>query len=226
MSKHINLHYKMISKILMLLSALHLMPMTAICQKVDLQQSLERSNIEVFNRQISAFENNAVELDAQNSDGLGILKDVAFETGTIKLDVLGENNPGRSFIGLAFNVQNDSTYEAVYFRPFNFVAEEQIRKDHMVQYIAHPEYTWRRLRDERTAEFESEIQNPPHPDQWFGIKIQVLPKEVIVFLQNRSEPVLKVERLVDKKSNKIGLWTGFGSSGRFRNLVISRDKSF
>jgi len=70
----------------------------------------------------------AVEMNAKNSDGIGIIEDVEFDKGTIEVELLGENNPGKSFIGIAFNIQNDKTYEVIYFRPFNFVAKEQIRK--------------------------------------------------------------------------------------------------
>lgn len=91
----------------------------------------------------------------------------------LKLNFLGENNPGKSFIGIAFNIQNEKTYEVIYFRPFNFIAEEQIRKDHMIQYIFHPNFTWRKLRDERTGEFEGEITIPPNPDDWFKVKINI-----------------------------------------------------
>ena len=133
---------------------------------------------------------------------------------------MGENNPGKSFIGIAFNIQDEKTYEVIYFRPFNFVASEQIRKEHMVQYIFHPEFTWRKLRSERTGEFENEIENPPNPDDWFKVRIEINDKKVIVFVNEIKLPVLVVERLTSSKSKKIGLWTGYGSSGRFRNLIL------
>ncbi|MBL4568851.1 MAG: hypothetical protein JKY69_04090 [Flavobacteriaceae bacterium] len=159
-------------------------------------------------------------MNAKNSDGLGILEDIAFEKGIIEVELLGENNPGKSFIGIAFNIQNDKTYEVIYFRPFNFVAKEQIRKDHMVQYIFHPKFTWKKLRKERTEEFEDEIATPPDPDNWFKVIIDISNEQVKVYVNDLSEPVLIVERLTSIKSKKIGIWTGFGSSGRFRNLVL------
>ena len=89
---------------------------------------------------------------------VSVIQDVEFDKGTIEVELLGENNPGKSFIGIAFNIQNDSTYEVIYFRPFNFVAKEQIRKDHMVQYIFHPEFTWRKLRDEKLENLRMKLQ--------------------------------------------------------------------
>ena len=191
-------------------------------QKVNLANALQEQQIKAVNRTLSLYEDQegAVEMNAAEGDGLAVLKEIAFETGTIEVELLGENSPGRSFIGLAFNIQDEETFEAIYFRPFNFVATEQTRKNHMVQYISHPEYTWYKLREERTMEFENEIPAPPDPDGWFKATIKISEKHVAVFLDETDEPVLKVERLTSYKSDKIGLWVGNGSSGRFRNLAI------
>jgi hypothetical protein len=194
-------------------------------QKINLATAFQEQQIKAVNRTLSIYEKHpeAVEMNAAEGDGLGILKQIAFETGTIEVELLGENNPGRSFIGIAFNIQDEETFEAIYFRPFNFVATEQARKDHMVQYVNHPEYTWYKLREERTMEFENEIPAPPDPDAWFKAIIKVSEKHVAVFMDEDADPVLKVERLATLKSQKIGLWTGHGSSGRFRNLSIHAD---
>jgi len=195
-------------------------------QRVDLAKALQDQKIDALNRTLSLYEKNAgaVEMNAAQGDGLGILKEIPFETGSIEIDLLGENNPGRSFIGIAFNVVNEETYEAIYFRPFNFVATAALNKSHMVQYICHPDYTWSRLREERTGEFENEIPDPPGPDGWFRAIIQVSEKSVVVYLKDRAQPVLEVERLTPGKSDKIALWVGNGSSGRFRNLILHKQQ--
>jgi hypothetical protein len=69
-------------------------------------------------------------------------------------------------------------------------------------------------------EFENELPAPPDPDAWFKAIIKVSEKHVAVFMDEGAEPVLKVERLTTLKSQKLGLWVGNGSSGRFRNLVL------
>ena len=191
-------------------------------QQINLSDKFQNKKIKAVNRTISLYGDHpdAVEMDAKDADGLGILEDIEFSRGIIEVELLGENNPGKSFIGIAFNIQNDETYEVIYFRPFNFVAEEQIRKEHMVQYVFHPEFTWYKLRDERTGEFENEISLPPDPDDWFKSIIKINEEKVEVYVKYISEPVLIVDRLTSTKSKKIGIWTGFGSSGRYRNLVI------
>ena len=191
-------------------------------QQINLSTKLDKEEIKEVNRTISHYGDvhEAVEMNAYNSDGLGILEDITFTEGIIEVELLGENDPGKSFIGIAFNIQDNETYEAVYFRPFNFVATEQIRKEHMVQYIFHPEFTWRKLREERTEEFENEIANPPNPDAWFKAIIKVDAEKVEVFVNEMTDPVLTIDRLATSTSKKIALWTGYGASGRFRNLVL------
>jgi len=194
-------------------------------QKINLATALQEQQIKAVNRTLSLYEKHpeAVEMNAAEGDGLAVLKELAFETGTIEVELLGENNPGKSFIGIAFNIQDEETFEAIYFRPFNFVATEQARKDHMVQYIHHPEYTWYKLREERTMEFENELPHPPSPGDWFNVIIEVTDDKVSVLVDMIALPVLEIDRLSETKSNKIGLWVGHGSSGRFRNLVVASD---
>jgi len=214
------------SKTHLLIAIFFLISISSFCQQqISLSDKLQNKKITPVNRIISLYGDDldAVEMNAKDGDGIGILDAVEFDKGTIEVELLGENNPGKSFIGIAFNIQNDSTYEVVYFRPFNFVAKEQIRKNHMVQYIFHPEFTWRKLRDERTGEFENEVATPPNPDDWFKVVININEEKVAVYVDEISEPVLIVDRLTSTKSKKIGIWTGFGSSGRFKNLII-RDK--
>jgi hypothetical protein len=192
---------------------------------LNLADALLEKQIRPLNRELSVNEEHpkAVEMNAAQGDGLAVLMETAFVTGTLEIELMGENNPGKSFIGIAFNIADEESYEAVYFRPFNFVATEQIRKDHMVQYINHPEYTWYKLREERSGEFENEIPAPPNPDHWFKATIKVSEEAVEVFVDHNDEAVLKVERLAAGKSDRIGLWVGNGSSGRFRNLQVTAE---
>lgn len=210
-------------KLNLLIVIFYLISISSYCQhQISLSDEFKNKKIKAVNREITLYGENqgAVEMNAENSSGIGIIEDVKFENGSIEIELLGENNPGKSFIGIAFNIQDDQTYEAIYFRPFNFVAEEQIRKEHMVQYIFHPEFTWKKLREERTGEFENEISNPPNPDDWFKAIIHIKEKKVEVYVNDLSEPVLIVDRLTTTKSESIGIWTGYGSSGRFKNLKV------
>ncbi len=188
--------------------------------------SLDSDNIQAHNRSVMNYKDSGksgIELNALEGDGIAVFENTEFETGTIFIDIKGENNPGKSFVGLAFNITDEEGYEVVYFRPFNFVAKEQIRRDHMVQYVFHPEYTWRKLRTERTGEFEAEINDPPDPDNWFTALIKITRDRVMVFMRDEDKAVLDVPRLSAPKSGRIGAWVGHNSSGRFANVRLKKE---
>ncbi len=160
-----------------------------------------------------------VQLTTPNQkSGAAWLKGKTFTEGVIEFDVMGANNPGASFVGIAFHAQNDSTYDCIYFRPFNFVAPKQENRDHMVQYLSMPEHDWYTLREKRTGEFEKEIKNAPNPDKWFHARIEVKGDAIRVFVNHDPTPALVVNKLNAHHNGKIGLWVGSNSFGRFANL--------
>jgi len=161
-----------------------------------------------------------VTFDARVGDGAAWLDGVELRNGTIEVLIRGKNNPGRSFVGVAFRGVDDETYDAVYFRPFNFVADNDLSLSHMVQYVSHPEYTWSRLREEHTDVYENPLANPPDPDRFFKARIEISKPEIRVYLGEETEPCLVVEELTDRTGGRVGLWMGNGSDGSFAELVI------
>lgn len=169
---------------------------------------------------VASDPSNTVMLDAQPGSGMAIIDTKPFESGTIHLELKGENTPGRSFVGLAFNIQNDTTYEAIYFRPFNFQSGEEIRRSHSIQYIYEPKYSWNYLRTNFEGKYEADYPRQPNPDEWFAVSIEIGKTDVVVFDASTKKELLRVDRLEKQKSNKIGFWVGNGSKGGFRNLRI------
>ncbi|MFT5126425.1 MAG: hypothetical protein ACI8W8_000017 [Rhodothermales bacterium] len=72
---------------------------------------------------------------------------------------------------MAFNAADGDTYEAVYFRPFNFSHSDPVRRSHTVQYIAHPDWPRAKLRQQRPDEFESRAIPEPKGDAWFHARV-------------------------------------------------------
>lgn len=126
--------------------------------------------------------------------GLALPNGMAFSSGTIEVDLKGKNVRQNSFLGVAFNVVDEKTFEAVYFRPFNFQADEPFRK-RAVQYIAWPANTWEQLRKNRAEQFENAVNPVPDPDGWFHASVEVNDTQVRVFVDGAKEPSLVVERL-------------------------------
>jgi hypothetical protein len=159
-------------------------------------------------------------LVAQPGDGVAWLDGVAVDNGTIEVLLRGKNAPGRSFVGIAFRGLDEETFDAVYFRPFNFVADNEAGRSHMVQYISHPDNPWYRLRQQHTGVYENAIATPPDPDAFFRVRIVIAKPEVRVYVGDAAEPSLVVNELTDRTGGRIGLWTGENSDGSFAELVI------
>jgi tetratricopeptide (TPR) repeat protein len=85
----------------------------------------------------------------------------------IEVDLKGKDVAQQSFLGIAFHLVDWTTFDAVYFRPFNFRAPEAERRSHSVQYVSHPVNTWQKLRAEQPGRFEKAIElDPRSADAW------------------------------------------------------------
>lgn len=202
-----------------------LLACTAFAQtKIDFQKV---SNFTVENRQIEAVTENgrqAIKMSEAPGDGLAILNDVTFSSGTIEFDVKGRNVMQESFVGIAFLVQERSRYDAIYFRPFNFMNADTARRHRAVQYISQPDYPWEKLREQFPGKYEHKVSPVPDPDSWFHAKVVVDGKKVSVFVNDSKSPSLEVVRLTDVQTGKVALWVGNGSNGSFANLTITHAK--
>ncbi len=184
----------------------------------DMQDAKQWS---VHNRN-ATYEKETIMLDAQPGDGVAKLKGLSFKNGTIEVDIKGKNAPGQSFVGVAFHGADDDTYDAVYFRPFNFKNSE--RNGHSVQYISHPAYTWSKLRKAHPEKYENPVSPVPNPDEWFHATIVVAYPSVKVYVNHADTPSLEIEQLSARQEGWVGLWTGNNSEGGFKNLKIISEK--
>lgn len=142
-----------------------------------------------------------------------------FVDGTIEVELKGAVRPQSSFVGVVFGGVDGKTYESVYFRTFNFGSSDAVKRSHAVQYIAHPDWPWERLRQERSGQFEKAVSPEPKPVDWFKARVEVAGDTVLVFVNESKLPSLQVKRLTNRRSGKVGLW--FNGIASFRNLKIS-----
>jgi len=113
--------------------------------KYDLYALSENNKLEIFNRKVVTFsENNkkGIRVSKNENDGILWLKDVGFSNGTIELDIRGKDEFQQSFVGIAFHGVDNTTLDAIYFRPFNFQSTDPVRKVHAVQYVSQPDKPW------------------------------------------------------------------------------------
>jgi len=162
----------------------------------------------------------ALHLEGKDGYGYARLTGLEFVDGTIEFDARGRDVLQGSFLGLAFHGADDRTYDAIYFRPFNFRAADPVRRAHAVQYISHPTYTWKKLRTDSPDRYEQPIVPPPAPDAWFHVSIVIAWPRVSVFVDHAPEPCLVVDQLSQRKRGWIALWTDV-AGGDFANLRIT-----
>lgn len=159
---------------------------------------------------------------AVSLQGNAWLKDVTFTNGRIDVDLRGKNIPGQSFIGVAFSAQNDSDYECLYFRPFNFENTDSLHRKHMVQYMSLPGHEWNVLRETHPLVFEKGISPAPDPTGWFHATILTDSDSLRVYVNAAAEPCLRVKRFKNHRGEKFALWCS-DLPGDFANLAITKN---
>lgn len=174
---------------------------------------------------VNENEMKAVHFNSLPGDGIAWIDNFEFTNGVIEVDIKGKDVQGASFVGIAFRGVDEKTYDAIYFRPFNFMSGDSVRKDHSVQYISQPDYTWERLRQEFPGKYENPVNPIPDPNSFFHAKIVVEKPKVSVYVNNSEVPSLVVEELSSRTGGWVGLWTGNNSEGIFVNLkIINKSK--
>ncbi len=157
------------------------------------------------------------------------IKNIRFRNGTIEVKVLSRilknvSIGARGFIGVAFRIDDkNSQYESIYIRPTNGRADDQVRRNHSIQYYSYPDFKFDRLRKEAPETFESYADMGL--DEWITMRIEVKGKEARLFLNNSKYPALVVKdlKLGENTKGGIGLWVDGGTEGFFKDLKVTHD---
>jgi hypothetical protein len=172
------------------------------------------------------FRNLSPEQQAQ-FETLAIIEGSNFANGIIEAEIAGEPAPdapegARGFVGIAFRVQPDlRTYDAFYLRPTNGRADDQVRRNHSVQYVSHPDWPWFRLRREFPERYESYVDL--EPGKWTRIRIEIDGQRARLFVHGQPQPVLIVNDVKTGAGGRgaIALWINPGTIAHFRDLRVS-----
>ena len=151
-----------------------------------------------------------------------------FQDGIIDVDVVGQRaasagQNARGFVGIAFRVDDkNSKFECFYIRPTNGRAEDQLRRNHSVQYISFPDYPWHKLRSETPGMYETYADLVE--GEWTNLKIEVKGEKARLYVGGVEQATLLVNDLklgADQKG-AIGLWVGPGTEAYFANLKVTK----
>jgi hypothetical protein len=156
---------------------------------------------------------------------MAVINGLEFRNGTIEIELTGEPAAGaqeaaRGFVGIAFRVDPGlKKFENVYLRPTNGRAEDQVRRNHSVQYESIPDYPWFRLRKEFPEKYETYADL--EPGAWTRYKLVVQGIKARLYLHGASQPTLIVNDLrLGETGGGIGLWIGPGTVAHFSSLRV------
>jgi hypothetical protein len=153
------------------------------------------------------------------------LEGVEFGDGTIELELSGEPGPGaaeaaRGFVGIAFRAGAEGKpMEIIYLRPTNGRADDQVRRNHSIQYESLPEYPWFRLRKETPEKYESYVDLVPAA--WTKYRLTVEGVKARLYVHGSERPSLIVNDLkLGPSKGRVGLWVGPGTLARFASVSV------
>ena len=156
---------------------------------------------------------------------MAIVAGVDFRNGTIEADIAGMPLPSapadsRGFIGVNFRVQqHGARLENIYLRPTNGRADDQLRRNHSVQYESIPDFPWFRLRKESPGAYESYADL--EAGAWTNVRIVVSGTRAQLYVNGSAQPCLIVNDLKQGESHgQVALWSHSTTDGYFSNLRI------
>jgi hypothetical protein len=194
--------------------------------------SLEKLELHVKAEPVKYLGRDAVRITDAGAEGLddagrlAIVPESSFQDGTMEVKLAGDTVPNaaesaRGFVGIAFRVSaGGSHFECFYLRPKNGRSEDQLQRNHSVQYISVPGFPWNKLRAETPGKYESYVDLTP--GQWTQVRIQVAGARARLYVNGAEQPVLVVNDLKQPPaSGSIALWVGPGTIAHFSELKVA-----
>jgi hypothetical protein len=159
------------------------------------------------------------------ADMLAIVNGLSFENGVIEVEVAGAPRAGvspdmRGFVGVAFRVQpHGASYCNMFLRPANGRSDDQLRRNHSVQYQALPDFPWNRLRRASPGVYESYVDL--EVGVWTKMKVVVSGNTTRLYINGAARPCLVVNDLkTDKAGGAVALWAHATTDAYFSRLAV------
>ncbi|WP_326983548.1 family 16 glycoside hydrolase [Chryseobacterium sp. MYb264] len=157
------------------------------------------------------------------------LKNVNLKNGIIEMKVLAQiQNPSpfeasRGFIGIAYRINEDnSQFKSIYLRPKNGRSDNQIQRNHSIQYFSYPNFKFEKLRDPKYSG-QYETYADMGLNEWITMKIEVKDQRATLYLNDQKYPSFIVDRMLGTlKNGSIGLRVDIGTIGYFKDIKITK----
>lgn len=207
---------------------------TALCQTFPLNSASGLKTLQVKAEAVSYKGRKAIRItdvappSAGDAERLALITGCQFQDGVIELEMAGDVAPGamaaaRGFVGVTFRSAPDaSRFECFYLRPTNPRSDDQVRRNHSVQYISIPGFPWQLLREKFPEKYESYVDLTP--GEWTRVKVVAHGDHAQLFVNGGSQPSLLVNDLKQAVSpGQIGLWVGPGTVAHFTNVRVTKE---
>lgn len=151
-----------------------------------------------------------------------------FENGTIEIKMYSQlQNPApypgiAGFIGVYFRItEDDSAWESIYVRPKVGRVNNQLFRNHTVQYFSYPNFKFDTLR--KIAPFKYEGSAPVSLNEWITMRIEINGESAEMFINNMKYSSFVVDKMLGKtKKGFVGLYVDIGTIGYFKDLKITK----
>jgi uncharacterized damage-inducible protein DinB len=157
------------------------------------------------------------------------LTNLDFENGTIEVKMYSQlqdpvpNNykSAQGFIGLYFRIdEKEEGFESIYLRPRVGRSENQLFRNHTVQYFSYPDNKFETLRKKALGKYEGSA--PVGLNEWITMRIEVNGRKAEMFINDAKYSTFVVDSMLGKNAKgAVGLYVDIGTIGYFKDLKIT-----
>ena len=152
-----------------------------------------------------------------------------FENGTIEVKMYSQIQdpspypPAAGFIGLYFRIKaDDSEFESIYLRPKVGRINNQMARNHAVQYFSYPDFKFQTLR-EKFPPGSYEGSAPVMLNEWITMRIEVNGETAEMFINDQKYSSFIVNKMLGKnKKGFVGLYVDIATIGYFKDLKVTK----
>jgi hypothetical protein len=152
-----------------------------------------------------------------------------FENGTIEVKMYSQIQdpspypPAAGFIGLYYRIkEDDSEFESIYLRPKVGRINNQMARNHAVQYFSYPDFKFQTLRDKFPAG-SYEGSAPVMLNEWITMRLEINGETAEMFINDLKHSSFIVNKMLgNNKKGYVGLYVDIATTGYFKDLKVTK----
>lgn len=152
-----------------------------------------------------------------------------FENGTIEVKMYSQIQnpspypPAAGFIGLYYRIkEDDSAWESIYLRPKVGRINNQMARNHAVQYFSYPDFKFQTLRDKFPAG-SYEGSAPVMLNEWITMRLEINDETAEMFINDLKYSSFIVNKMLgNSKKGYVGLYVDIATTGYFKDLKVTK----